>query len=65
MKLLLIVLLVGIVLSLAWGGVALLRGGPADTRLVRSLTLRIGLSIGLFMLLILGALCGWWRPHHL
>ncbi|MBV8045803.1 MAG: DUF2909 domain-containing protein [Paludibacterium sp.] len=65
MKWLLIVLLVCIVLSLAWGLTALLRGEPAGTRLVRSLTLRIGLSIGLFMLLILGAVFGWWRPHHL
>ena len=65
MKLIIIVLLTCIVLSLAWGLSGLLRGEPGNNRrLVRSLTLRIGLSIGLFLLLIIGALMGWWRPHH-
>jgi hypothetical protein len=63
MKLILVVLLAAIVLSLAWGLSGLLRG-TTGSRLIRSLTLRIGLSIGLFLLLILGAALGWWRPHQ-
>jgi hypothetical protein len=64
MKLIILFLLACIVLSLAWGLTGLLRSDPGNTRLVRSLTLRIGLSIGLFMLLIVGAMMGWWRPHQ-
>jgi hypothetical protein len=63
MKLIILVLLSCIVLSLAWGLLGLMGGDVGASRLVRSLTLRIGLSIGLFLLLIIGALLGWWRPH--
>jgi hypothetical protein len=63
MKLIILVLLSCIVLSLAWGLLGLMGGDAGASRLVRSLTLRIGLSIGLFLLLIIGALLGWWRPH--
>jgi hypothetical protein len=41
----------------------LLKAESGSQRLIRSLTLRVGLSIGLFMLL-LGALFGWWRPQQ-
>jgi len=65
MKLLILVLLACIVLSLAWGLSGLLQADSArGNRLIRSLTLRIGLSIGLFILLVLGAAMGWWRPHQ-
>ena len=65
MKLLILVLLACIVLSLAWGLSGLLQADNArGNRLIRSLTLRIGLSIGLFILLVLGAAMGWWRPHQ-
>ncbi|WP_024304376.1 DUF2909 domain-containing protein [Pseudogulbenkiania sp. MAI-1] len=64
MKLLVLLLLACIILTLFWGLNGLLRAEPGSQRVVRSLTLRVGLSIGLFCLLILGALFGWWRPHH-
>lgn len=64
MKLILLVLLACIVLSLASGLAGLLRGTPGSKQLIQSLTLRIGLSLGLFLLLILGALLGWWRPNQ-
>ncbi|WP_293763724.1 DUF2909 domain-containing protein [uncultured Aquitalea sp.] len=64
MKLVAIFLLACILLSLFWGLGGLMRADAGSPRLIRSLTLRVGLSIGLFMLLILGALFGWWRPHQ-
>ncbi|WP_189533567.1 twin transmembrane helix small protein [Paludibacterium paludis] len=65
MKILVLLLLLGIILILFRGLSAVLRPGGDPTRAVRSLTVRVGLSIGLFLLLVVGALCGWWRPHHL
>jgi predicted histidine transporter YuiF (NhaC family) len=65
MKLLILLSFAGIVLSLASGLGALLRASPDDRRLLHSLTLRIGLSIALFLLLLVGAVMGWWRPHQL
>ena len=62
MKLVILFLLACIVLALFWGLTGLLKSDQGSQRLVRSLTLRIGLSIGLFLLLLLGALFGWWRP---
>ncbi|WP_231138273.1 DUF2909 domain-containing protein [Chromobacterium sp. Rain0013] len=64
MKLVILFLLACIVLALFWGLTGLLKSDQGSQRLVRSLTLRIGLSIGLFLLLLLGALFGWWRPHQ-
>jgi len=64
MKLILVFLLVCIVLALFWGLSGLLKADNGSQRLIRSLTLRLGLSIGLFMLLLLGVLFGWWRPHQ-
>lgn len=57
------VLLVGILLALFWGLAGLLRGTPGSQTAVRSLTIRISLSLGLFLLLIVGWVVGWWSPH--
>ncbi|RXZ44068.1 DUF2909 domain-containing protein [Crenobacter cavernae] len=58
-------LLLAIVTTLLWGLVGVLRGRPGSPRAVRALTLRIGLSLGLFCLLIAGMTLGWWAPHGL
>lgn len=64
MKIIIVFLLACIVLALFWGLSGLLKAESGSQRLIRSLTLRVGLSIGLFMLLLLGALFGWWRPQQ-
>ncbi|POA97567.1 DUF2909 domain-containing protein [Chromobacterium sinusclupearum] len=64
MKLVILLLLACIVLALFWGLTGLMKAEHGSQRLVRSLTLRVGLSIGLFLLLLLGAVFGWWRPHQ-
>lgn len=64
MKIVIVILLACIVLALFWGLSGLLKAESGSQRLIRSLTLRLGLSIGLFILLLLGALFGWWRPHQ-
>lgn len=59
------VLFVGIVAALFWGLAGVLKGAPGSRVTVRSLTVRISLSLGLFLILIVGWLFGWWHPHSL
>lgn len=54
MKLLILLLLAAIVVSLFSGAIFLFRDRNGAERTVRALTLRIGLSIVLFLLLIVG-----------
>jgi len=65
MKLFVVAMLFAIVFALFWGLTGVLKGSPGSTRAVKSLTLRIGLSLGLFLLLIIGGWLGWWHPHAL
>lgn len=63
MKFLIIVMLLGIVASL---GHALftMSSGPTDSnRMVQALTVRISLSVGLFVLLLIGWYFGLITPH--
>lgn len=53
-KLIIVLLLIGVIGSLFSGLFYLLRNQGADDRAVKALTLRIGLSIALFALLMLG-----------
>jgi len=53
MKIVIILLLAGIIVSLLSGAVFLFRDRNGE-RTVRALTLRIGLSVVLFLLLLLG-----------
>lgn len=63
MKILIIAALVGIVASLGHALFAM-ANGPADSqRVVNSLTVRIVLSVALFILLLVGAHFGWIEPH--
>lgn len=54
MKILILVLLAAIVISLFSGAFFLFRDGRGGTRTVRALTVRIVLSIVLFLLLLVG-----------
>ena len=64
LKILLIVaFLVAIVWNLGAGLYYLLNDRGQTKRTVRSLTWRIGLSIALFGLVVLGIYTGWIKPH--
>lgn len=62
-KIAVVAALLVILASLAFGMVFLVRDRGAGTRTARSLTLRIALSIALFVLLFLGYLAGLIKPH--
>jgi hypothetical protein len=62
-KLLILVLLGLITLSLGSGLLFLVRDGGKTRRLITSLSVRVFLSIVLFLLLILGYVTGLIQPH--
>jgi hypothetical protein len=53
------------VFSLGQGMAAMARGPDQSGAVVRALTRRIAVSVGLFLLLILGWKLGWVQPHSL
>jgi Na+-driven multidrug efflux pump len=59
MKFLIILMLVAIFASLFMALFSLFRSPSGSTRTVKALTCRISLSIGLFILLIVGHFLGW------
>ena len=67
MKALLIVILLAILGALASAGVFMLgsrkptQDGP-DRRMARALALRVGLSVTLFLIILLGWWMGWLKP---
>jgi len=63
-KILVIVVLVAIVLSLFTGLGFLVRGNPKSRGMVNALTVRIALSVLLFMLLFVAWRTGMIAPHH-
>ncbi len=69
MKTVIVVALVLVLAALASAGVFMLRkGGDArarDARMARALALRVGLSIALFLLVLLGWRMGWIEPGGL
>lgn len=65
MKSLVVILLLVILASLFSALVFLVRDQGTTHRTVRALTWRIGLSIGLFLLLLLAGWMGWIEPHGL
>ena len=65
MKFLVVILLLVILASLFSALVFLVRDQGSTNRTVRALTWRIGLSIGLFLLLLLAGWMGWIEPHGL
>lgn len=54
-----------ILISLASGLIFLVRDEGKSKRTVKALSLRIGLSLGLFLLLFLGYFFDWIKPHLL
>ncbi len=62
-RLLILAGLLGIVLSLGSALVHLVRGKGDSKKMARALTLRVGLSILLFVLLLLAWSLGWIQPH--
>jgi Na+/H+ antiporter NhaC len=65
-KFVIVAILAAILLSLATALVRMVtRRGADDSRMVQALTWRIGLSVALFVLLMVAILMGWVRPHGL
>ncbi len=62
-KILVVLLLLSILGSLAVALVRMIRGGGSSDRTVRALTLRVALSIALFVLLMIGFATGLIAPH--
>lgn len=66
MQTLIILLFVFISLAYLSKGLATLMHSTGYTHPPKhSVALRVGLSLGLCLLLVLGACCGWWRSQHL
>ncbi len=69
MKALIVIALITIVAVLASAGVVMLRAKRdptrADTRMARALALRVGLSIALFLFILLSWQLGWIKPSGL
>ena len=65
MRYVVIALLLLIVASLGSAVVFMLRDRDGSTRMVKALAIRVGLSVGLFVLLMIGHYFGWWSPGRL
>ena len=69
MKIVLVVMLILVLAALASGGLFMLRKGSSpkqrDARMARALALRVALSIGLFLLIMLSWKMGWIAPTGL
>lgn len=63
MKVFIVGLLLAIVVSMGQALHAMSSGPATSPRMVRALTLRVGLSVALFLLLLLGWHLGWIEPH--
>lgn len=62
-KLVIVLLLLGIVVSLIFGGVFLVKDSSKSKRVVTALSWRVGLQVALILLLILAFFMGWLVPH--
>ena len=62
-KVVIVTILLGIVASLGMAMFYMIKDGGAGTRTARALTLRIGVSIGLFVLLLVLGATGVIAPH--
>jgi len=63
MKMLIIATLLAIIASLGHALFAMASGPSDDKRMVRALTVRVALSVGLFILLLIGWKTGAISPH--
>jgi succinate dehydrogenase/fumarate reductase cytochrome b subunit len=64
-KIIILIFLAFIIISLVSGLRHLLHRKGSSEKLARALTIRIGLSIALLMLIILSYAMGWLEPHSL
>ena len=64
-KIIILLLLALILISLGAGMVSLIKDRGETNRTVKFLTIRIVLSIALFVLLLVSFLMGWIQPHGL
>jgi cytochrome bd-type quinol oxidase subunit 2 len=64
-KILIVLMFVAIVVSLGSALFHLSRSGGDSRKMARALTLRVGLSVGLFILLMIAWAAGLIRPHGL
>lgn len=69
MKIVFILAFIGILLALAMAGRALLKDGrdgqPKSNRMVRALAWRVGLSVALFVFILVSYQMGWIQPTGL
>lgn len=69
MKTMMVLILLAVLGALAGAGVLMLRKGrendPLGKHMARALALRVGLSVALFLLIMLGWAMGWVRPGGL
>jgi hypothetical protein len=64
-RLLILIVLIAILASLSVALGFIVRRSSASSRTVRALTVRIALSVALFILLLLAWAAGWIQPHGL
>jgi len=64
-KIVVIVLLLFVIFNLVMGGIHLARNKGDSDKLLRSLTWRIGISVAVFLLLLIGQAVGLISPHGL
>ena len=66
MKFLIVAALIGIIAALALAGRAMLKDGrdgqPKSSKMARALAVRVALSIGLFLFVLLSYYMGWIQP---
>ena len=65
MRYFVIAMLIAIVVSLGSAAVFMVRGRGDSTRMAKALAWRVGLSVGLFLFLMLGYFFGLFQPHQL
>ena len=71
MKIVIVIALIGVLVALASAGVFMLRKpddgpqAPTDKRMARALAVRVGLSIALFLFILLAWKMGWISPRGL
>ena len=63
MKIIVLILLALIIISLGAGMISLIKDGGKTNRTVKFLTIRIILSVALFILLGMAFFFGWIQPH--
>lgn len=62
-KLVIVGTLIAILYSLGSALFYMVQSRGSDDRTVKSLTIRVALSVGLFILLLVAAALGWIKPH--